>query len=90
MRDFTIKDRERLIELLKARKVMTEDQADHFTHALLDIRESTVEIFDEYLPKLQQQLETNAGDVEDTIWDIREACRHIDYHLKDAKLPPGA
>ncbi|MFZ0309514.1 MAG: hypothetical protein WAL89_15185 [Candidatus Sulfotelmatobacter sp.] len=90
MRDFTIKDREALIELLKTRRVMTEDQADVFTHALLDIRESAVEIYDECLPKLQQQLETNAGDVEDTIWDIREACRHIDYHLKDAKLPPGA
>ena len=90
MRDFTIKDREALINLLKVRKVMTEDQADVFTLALLDIRESAVEIYDEYLPRLQQQLETNTGDVEDTIWDIREACRHIDYHLKDAKLPPGA
>ncbi len=90
MRDFTIKDRAALIELLKARKVMTEDQADVFTHALLDIRESAIEIYDQYLPKLQQQLETNTGDIEDTIWDIREGCRHIDYHLKDAKLPPGA
>ena len=90
MRDFTIKDRAALIELLKARKVMTEDQADVFTLALLDIRESAIEIFDGHLPKLQQQLETDTGDVEDTIWDIREACRHIDYHLKDAKLPPGA
>jgi hypothetical protein len=90
MRDFTIKDRESLICLLKARKVMTEDQADVFTHALLDIRESATEIYDEYLPKLQKQLETNAGDVEETMWDIREACRHIDYHLKDAKLVPGA
>jgi hypothetical protein len=90
MRDFTIKDRAGLIERLKARKVMTEDQADAFTLALLDIRESAIEIYDEYLPKLQQQLEANTGDVEDTIWEIREACRHIDYHLKDAKLPPGA
>jgi len=90
MRSFTLKDREALIELLKARGIMSDDQADVFTLALLDIRESAVEIYDEYLPKLQRQLETNAGDIEDTIWDIREACRHIDYHLKDAKLPPGA
>ena len=69
---------------------MSVDQADVFTHALLDIRESAVEIYDDYLPKLQQQLETNTGDVHDTICDIREACRHIDYHLKDAKLPPDA
>lgn len=69
---------------------MGEEPADHFTHALLDIRESAIEIYDDYLPKLQHQLETNTGDVQDTIWDIREACRHIDYHLKDAKLPPDA
>jgi hypothetical protein len=90
MRDFTIKDRAALIDLLKARRVMTEDQADVFTLALLDIRSSAIEIYDEYLPKLQHELETNTGDIQDTIWDIREACRHIDYHLKDAKLPPGA
>jgi hypothetical protein len=90
MRDFTPKDREALIELLKARGVMSEDQADRFTHALLDIRESAVEIYDYYLPRLHHQLETETGDVQDTLWDIREACRHIDYHLKDAKLPPGA
>ncbi len=69
---------------------MSEDRADVFTHALLDIRESALEIYDDYLPKLQHQLETNTGDVQDTIWDIRESCRHIEYHLKDAKLPPGA
>jgi hypothetical protein len=90
MRDFTLKDRETLIQWLKARGIMSEDQADVFTLALLDIRESAVEIYDDYLPRLQHQLETNTGDVQDTIWDIREACRHIDYHLKDAKLPPDA
>lgn len=79
-----------MIELLKTRAIMDEAQADVFTHALLDIRESAVEIYDDYLPKLQRQLETNTGDARDTIWDIREACRHIDYHLKDAKLPPDA
>ena len=63
MRDFTLKDREALIEFLKARCIMSEEQADHFTHALLDIRESVIEIYDDYLPRLQHQLETNTGDV---------------------------
>ena len=90
MREFTLKDREALLELLKTRGIMSEDQADRFTHALLDIRESAVEIYDAYLPKLQQQLEAGSGDVQDTIWDILEACRHIDYHLKDSKLAPGS
>ncbi len=90
MREFALKDREALIDLLIARGIMNENQADVFTHALLDIRESAIEIYDEYLPALQEQLRTNTGDVADTIWNIREACRHIDYHLKDAKLPPDA
>jgi hypothetical protein len=90
MREFTLNHREALIKFLIARGVMNEDQADVFTHALLDIRESAIEIYDGYLPRLQHQLETDNGDVQDTIWDIREACRHIDYHLKDAKLPPDA
>jgi hypothetical protein len=90
MRTFTLKDRGALIELLKARRIMDEAQADTFTHALLDIRESASEIYDDYLPKLRHQLETNTGDAQDTIWEIREACRHIDYHLKDAKLPPAS
>ena len=78
-----------MLELLMANGIMSEEQADTFTHALMDIRESAVEIYDEYLPKLQRQLETKNEDAQDTIWDIREACQHIDYHLKDAKLVPG-
>jgi hypothetical protein len=88
VRTFTLKDREALIDLLKARGIMSEDPADVFTLALLEIRESAAEIYDNYLPQLQHQLETNTGDAHDTVWGIREACRHIDYHLKDAKLPP--
>jgi hypothetical protein len=90
MRELTLKHREALIKLLIARGNYERRQADVFTHALLDIRESAIEIYDDYLPTLQHQLETDTGDVQDTIWDIREACRHIDYHLKDAKLPPDA
>lgn len=71
---------------------MSDETADTFTHALQDIRESMLEIYDQYLPKLTEQLDANVetGDLESTIWDIREACRHIDYHLKDAKLPPDS
>ena len=69
---------------------MQEEEASAFTHALLDIRESTIEIYDDYIPKLINQLKSGNGDIEDTIIDIRVACRHIDYHLHDAKLPPGS
>jgi hypothetical protein len=57
MRDFTIKDRTALRELMQACQGMTEDQADVYPFALLDMRRSAIEIYDEYLPKLQPPLE---------------------------------
>jgi hypothetical protein len=57
MRDFTIKDRTTLIELLRARQGMTEDQADFFPFALSDIRWSAIEIYDDYRAKLQPPFE---------------------------------
>jgi hypothetical protein len=53
MRDFTIKDRTALIELLQARQGLTEDQADVFPFALSDIRWSAIAIYDDRPPKLQ-------------------------------------
>jgi hypothetical protein len=48
MREFTIKDREALIALLTSRGNMSEDEAGTFSHALLDIRESAVDIYEDY------------------------------------------
>jgi hypothetical protein len=53
MRDFAIKDRTALIELLQARQGLTENQADVFTFALSDIGWSAIAIYDDRLPKLQ-------------------------------------
>jgi hypothetical protein len=90
MQDSIHHDQEALMAWLKIRGIMSEDQADRFTRALLGIRESAVEIYDDYLARLHRQLETETGGVQDTIWDIFEPCSHIGYHLKDATLPPGA
>jgi len=94
MREFTMESREALLKLLSTRKIMSEEQVDSFTLALYDIRESIVEIYDRFLPKLVNALESRSahGDdiIDDMILEIREACRHIDYHLHDAKLPPGS
>jgi len=90
MNAFGIRDFNELCELLTRKNVMGASEAETFALAMMDIRESAAEIYDEYLPKLIQQLRSDTGNVADTIWDIREACRHIDYHLKDAKLPPGS
>jgi hypothetical protein len=90
MKEFGTQNFKELCDLLIAKRAMPAADAEAFSHALLDIRESTVEIYDAFLPKLVENLRTGTGDVEDTIWDIREACRPIDYHLKDARLVPGS
>jgi hypothetical protein len=87
MREFSIKDSTALLKLLEANGVMKGEPAGCFTVALAEMRESTEKIFDVLLPKLCSQLESKSGDIEDTIWDIREECSHINYHVKDAKLP---
>lgn len=90
MKEFGIQDYKELCDLLIAKKVMPAAAAEAFALSMMDIRKSTVEIYDAFLPNLMENLRTDTGDVEDTIWDIYEECRHIDYHLKDAKLVPGA
>jgi hypothetical protein len=87
VRDFSIKDAIILSKLLEANDIMKGERAGEFTTALAEIRESAGEIFDVQLPKLCNQLESKSGDTEDTIRDIREECSHINYHVKEAKLP---
>jgi hypothetical protein len=52
MKEFGIKDFKELCDLLIAKRGMPAPDAEAFAHALMDIRESTVEIYDELLPKL--------------------------------------
>ncbi len=89
MLEFTVKDRQKLITLLLARNLMPEKKADEFTDSLLDIRTSAAEIYDEHIPKLMKQLESNADadEIKDTLWDIQEAGSHIHFHVKSVKLP---
>ena len=89
MREFTKNSREAILKLLIQRKIMSEEEADTFTHALLDIHESVTEIYDDFLPQLLNVFERSSADLYDIFAEIREACRHIGYHLHDAKLPPG-
>jgi hypothetical protein len=90
VRDFSIKDATTLFKLLEANGIMKGEPAGEFTMALAEIRESVGKIFDVQLPRLCNQLESKSGDVEDTIRDIREECSHINYHVKEAKLPADA
>lgn len=67
MKEFGIPDFKELCELLIAKQTMPASEAEAFAHALMDIRESVVEIYDESLPKLMEYLRTDTGDVQDVI-----------------------
>lgn len=90
MKQFGMQDFKELCDLLITKGAMPAADAEAFGHAMMDMREATVEIYDTFLPTLVECLRTGSGDAKDAIWDIREACRHIDYHITDAKLLPGA
>jgi hypothetical protein len=60
MKEFSIPDFKELCDLLLAKQTMPAPDAEAFAHALMDIRESVVEIYDESLPKLMEYLRTDA------------------------------
>jgi hypothetical protein len=73
-----------LYQKLKDDLIFNKEKLDSFTHSLADIKESLDKIYNIYIPFL---LENNSIEIlEETIWDIREEFRHIDYHIKDADL----
>jgi hypothetical protein len=86
MREFTIQDASALARLLTSRGIMAEEEAGAFSVALNEIRDSATEIFEKYLPKLSEELTSNSDNVADIIFDIREECSHIHYHVKACKL----
>ena len=70
-------------EVLKKHQIFSKKDLETYIHALIDIRESINKI-GELLLDVDDKKEKEA--VLDIIWGIREEFRHIDYHIKDAKL----
>lgn len=87
MREFTIHEAMALAQLLNVGGVMPEQEAGALSSALNEIRNSASEIFDEYLPRLIEELEHKSDNAAETPYDVREACSHIHYQVKDCKLP---
>jgi len=73
-----------LYQKLKKDSIFEKDKLDAFVHSMVDIKESTDKIYNKYIPKLLETKSTE--ELEETIWDIREEFRHINYHINDADL----
>jgi hypothetical protein len=87
MREFSIQNAVAMAKLLESRGLMTPKESGDFSVALNEIRDSVKKIFDDYLPRLVQELSFEHAGAADTVQDIREECSHIHYHVKDCKLP---
>ncbi len=76
-----------LFKLIKARRLLEDEEAaEAVVHALIDISESVEKIYGELVPNILNASDSNADDLKDKLWDIREEFRHVEYHMKDAKL----
>lgn len=75
-----------LLKLLLSSKLFTKQEVEAIVHALVDISESFEKLYAEIIPNILNSSEFDIDDLKDKIWDVREEFRHIDYHIKDAKL----
>ncbi|MDX9947002.1 MAG: hypothetical protein RBS38_06510 [Bacteroidales bacterium] len=69
--------------VIKKYQIFSEKDLEAYVHALIDIKESVSKITGLLLEVDDKK---NKEEVLDIIWEIREEFRHIDYHIKDAKL----
>lgn len=74
-----------LFDVLQDHQVLAHDELETYIHALVDIKESLEKIYDEYIMNILKN-KNKKELVIDNFWDIREEFRHIEYHMKDAKL----
>jgi hypothetical protein len=79
-------DQNKLFELVTNDNVMNKEEAEALIHALVDINESIEKVYFNIIPKLQSSTNPSKEFIKESLWDIREEFRHINYHIQDAKL----
>ena len=77
---------EKLLALLSARSVLPGRDHEAIVHALTDIAASVEKVYGEMLPVLLSDPTVATEALQDTLWDIREEFRHIQYHIDDGAL----
>ena len=81
---FNQEDADKLFEILQS--LRSKEEAEAIAHAMTDIAESIREVYVTLLPGILAGTATGENDSKSLLWDIREAFRHIDYHIHDANL----
>lgn len=60
------------------------EEADRIAHSLIDIKDSFKDIYEKYVPLLENG-NLNESKIDDVLLDIGEEFRHILYHIADMK-----
>ena len=77
---------DKLLALLSSRLELPDRDHEAIVHALTDIAASVEKVYGELLPKLLNEPDMATEALQDTLWDMREEFRHIQYHIDDGKL----
>lgn len=83
--DMTPEIANKLFHIFKDKAQLDDERAGTLAHALLDIDSSINTVFSSLVPKLLD-ITTSEEEIKETLWDIRDEFRHIEYHIDDARL----
>ncbi len=86
MRDFRTAKADRLLDLLVAEEIASQEDAAAVVYALVEIAESVEMVYGKLLPKILNESNAGQTSIKEQIWDLREEFRHIDYHIHDGRL----
>jgi hypothetical protein len=76
-----------LLKKLEMQGHFTKLEAESIVHALVDIKESIDKIYKTLIPIILSSNSTsNQAEFQESLWQIREEFRHIDYHIKDSNI----
>ena len=77
---------EHVAEILRSRRRIDVEQQDALGLALLDIALSFHRVYDELLPQIMDSGTRSDEELDDLLFEMRSDFRHIEYHIKDARL----
>lgn len=80
----TEEKRQQIIFILINSLKLKEEDADTLSHALMDISESLLKVYNNILPEVF--IEKDRQKLIELLWKLSEEFRHIQYHIDDADL----
>ncbi len=78
-------DYEYLHKKILSSNLLNANKTEALVYGLQEIKNSIDLIYDKIIPELINE-NLNKDQILNLLWEIREECRHIDYHIKDSEL----